>query len=519
MNRIVVLFLLTVFILSCTNTNQLTTTVRVEQGLIRGSKEGEVFSFKGIPYAEAPINELRWKAPQVKSSWEGELDCTAFGPSPMQASPQPFFMWSEEFLIPPDPISEDCLYLNVWTAAKTTKDNKAVIVWINGGGFSSGSGSVPIYDGVELAKKDVVYVSINYREGIFGFLAHPELTDESPNNSSGNYGLLDQIAALKWVKSNISNFGGDPNNITIAGQSAGSMSVSYLIASSLAQGLFQKAILQSGGGILSTAPAKTASFASSIAVAEQAGMALVEQFEAASVEELRSLPAEKLLSARGRVAPNIDGYVLPKNPAQIFKAAENNPVSILTGWNENEGLTYGRTPTIEAFKETLQEGYGELADGLVEMYQPISEDDLKVAHADFARDQLFASQNYTFAQIVTSQGQPAFVYRFIRDVPAEGDYVGFKAFHTAEVPYALATLDKVDRPWEESDYSLSDVMTSFWTNFAKTGDPNGPELPQWDAFSSSNSKVMYFDEVSTSKPLHDAKRLDFFYQKLYLDQE
>lgn len=519
MNRIVVLFLLTGFILSCANTNQLTTTVRIEQGLIRGSKEGEVFSFKGIPYAEAPINELRWKAPQVKSSWEGELDCTAFGPSPMQASPQPFFMWSEEFLIPPDPISEDCLYLNVWTAAKTTKDNKAVIVWINGGGFSSGSGSVPIYDGVELAKKDVVYVSINYREGIFGFMAHPELTAESPNNSSGNYGLLDQIAALKWVKSNISNFGGDPNNITIAGQSAGSMSVSYLIASPLAQGLFQKAIPQSGAGILATTPANSSAFASTIEIAELTGLRLSEQFEASSIEEFRSVSAEELLSARGRVAPNIDGYVLPKNPAQIFKAEENNPVSILTGWNENEGLTYGRPPTIESFKESLKQGYGKLADELVEIYQPTSEDDLKVVHADFARDQLFASQNYTLAQIMAAQGQPTYVYRFIRDVPAEGDYIGFKAFHTAEVPYALATLSKVDRPWEESDYNLSDLMSTFWTNFAKSGDPNGPGLPKWEAFSSSNQQVMYFDEVSSSKPLHDAERLDFFYQKLYINQE
>ena len=519
MKRLAVLFLLPLFILSCTKTNQLSTIVRVEQGVIRGTKEGEVFSFKGIPYAEAPVNALRWKAPRVKSSWDGELDCTAFGPSPMQPSPQPFFMWSEEFLIPPDPISEDCLYLNVWTAAETTEDNKAVIVWINGGGFSSGSGSVPIYDGSELAKKDVVYVSINYREGVFGFLAHPELTKESSNNSSGNYGLLDQIAALKWVKSNISSFGGDPNNITIAGQSAGSMSVSYLIASPLAQGLFQKAIPQSGAGILSTNPVNSPAFASTLETAEQAGLQLSEQFEASSMEELRSIPSVELLSARGRVAPNIDGYVLPKNPAQIFKALENNPVSILTGWNENEGLTYGRPPTIDSFRESLELGYGNLADDLVKMYQPSAEDDLKVVHADFARDQLFASQNYTLARIMASQGQPTYVYRFMRDVPAEGDYVGFKAFHTAEVPYALATLDKVDRPWEESDYDLSDLMSTFWTNFAKTGDPNGPGLPQWEVFDSNNQQVMYFDEVSDSKPLHDVERLDFFYKRLYLEQE
>lgn len=518
MKQLVLLIVIIGLSYSCSKNHQITTQVQVEQGLIKGSMDGDVLSFKGIPYAETPIDELRWKAPQPKSPWKGTLDCTKFGPSPMQTPPQAFFMWSEEFLIPAAPISEDCLYLNVWTTAKTTDDKKAVMVWINGGGFTSGSGSVPIYDGSELAKKDVVYVSINYREGVFGFLAHPELTAESPNNTSGNYGLLDQIAALKWVKANIENFGGDPNNITIAGQSAGSMSVSYLIASPLAKGLFQKAIPQSGAGILPLSPTSSSAFANTLSTAEKTGLAVAKQFEVSSLEELRTLPAEKLLTASVRLAPNIDGYAIPKSPAELFKAGENNPVALLTGWNENEGLAYGPPPTMDSFKESLKSNYGALADDMIRLYPSSSEEELKTSVADLARDQLFGSQNYTLAQIMASQNQPVYLYRFTRDVPAEGAYIGFKAFHTAEVPYALATLDKVNRPWKESDRQLSEQMSTYWTNFAKTGNPNGENLPNWKSFDSKNHQVMYLDEKSNSKALHDAKRLQFFYENLYLNQ-
>ena len=202
-------------------------TIRTESGLVSGSKsqEGDVHIFKGIPFAAPPIGNLRWKAPQPVSSWSGVKQCKAFGPSAMQNKPVPFSMWSEEFLIPKEPISEDCLYLNVWTAAKSQKEKRPVLVWIYGGGFSSGGGAVPIYDGEAMAKKGIVFVTFNYRVGIIGFFAHPELTKESANHTSGNYGLMDQIAALQWVKKNIDTFGGDADNVTIAGQSAGSMSI------------------------------------------------------------------------------------------------------------------------------------------------------------------------------------------------------------------------------------------------------------------------------------------------------
>ena len=508
-------FLISVLLFSVLLMNaQLSTTIPTNQGQIQGIQEEDVLIFKGIPYAEPPIGDLRWSAPQPKTPWEGVLDCTSFGPSPMQAVPQAFFMWSEEFLIPKSPISEDCLYLNIWTAATSNKDKKAVIVWINGGGFTSGSGSVPIYDGTELAKKGVVYVSINYREGIFGFFAHPLLTEESPNKSSGNYGLLDQIAALKWVKAHIENFGGDPNNITIAGQSAGSISVSTLIASPLTKGLFQKAIPQSGTGILPMAPAQ-ANVSNSIKNAELTGLKVAQELKVTSLEELRALSAQLLMNIQIRFSPNIDGYLMPASARELFKKEVNNKVALLTGWNENEGLVFGPPPSDEEFKDSLKANYGDLAEELSALYPASTKEELQASVADFARDQLFGAQNYTLAKIMASQGIPTYVYRFQRDVPAKGQYVGFKAFHTAEVPYALHTLHKVDRPWEESDRELSELMSTYWVNFAKTGNPNAASLPKWNLFDNTSKQVMYFDQYSSSKPLADAERLDFFYKNLY----
>src|SRR6201996_1636746 len=222
--------------------------VRTEAGLVSGvaNSTGDVTAYKGIPFAAPPVGELRWKAPEPVKHWDGVRKCDAFGPSPMQDKPIPFAVYTSEFLIPEAPISEDCLYLNVWTGAKAKTEKKAVFVWIYGGGFTSGGSACDIYNGEALAKKGVVFVSINYRVGVFGFFAHPELTKESLIHSSGNYGLMDQIAALKWVKKNIAAFGGDPDNVTIAGQSAGSMSVNALVSSPLTKGLFNRAIAESG---------------------------------------------------------------------------------------------------------------------------------------------------------------------------------------------------------------------------------------------------------------------------------
>ena len=264
--------------------------VVIESGIISGiaGTDSSVKIFKGIPFARPPVGDLRWKPPVPPEHWEGIRKCDTFPASAMQAKPAPFAMWSKEFMAPEEPLSEDCLYLNVWTAARYQQDKLPVIVWIHGGAFTGGSGSVPLYDGEEMAKKGVVYITINYRLGIFGFLAHPELSKESPDKVSGNYGILDQIAALQWVKKNATAFGGDTARITIAGQSAGSISVNALMVSPLAKGLFHRVIAQSGGMFSS-------SFSTNLADAEKSGNDLLNQLKVKSISELRSMPAEVLV--------------------------------------------------------------------------------------------------------------------------------------------------------------------------------------------------------------------------------
>ncbi|MDP4214520.1 MAG: carboxylesterase family protein, partial [Bacteroidota bacterium] len=268
-------------------------TVSVEGGLISGisNAENNIQIFKGIPFAAPPVGDLRWKAPQPVVKWTGVRKCVEFSASPMQSSPVPFGPWSEEYLIPKEPISEDCLYLNLWTGARSAKEKRPVIVWIYGGGFSSGGAGVPVYDGEAMAKKGIVFVSINYRVGVFGFYSHPDLTKESGRNASGNYGLMDQIAGIQWVKKNIASFGGDPENITIAGQSAGSISVNCLVASPLCKGLFKRAIAESGASFLPGMTDKSIL----LKQAEADGVRFAQSYNANSIDELRKIPADELL--------------------------------------------------------------------------------------------------------------------------------------------------------------------------------------------------------------------------------
>ena len=293
------------------------TVAHTDAGTVSGisNSSGDVTAFKGIPFAAPPVGDLRWKAPQPAKHWDGVKLCDAFGPSPMQAKPAPMMVYTSEFLIPEKPISEDCLYLNVWTNAIAKKDKKPVFVWIYGGGFGSGGSACSIYDGEALAKKGIIFVSINYRVGAFGFFAHPELSKESPDKASGNYGLLDQIAALKWVKQNISTFGGDPDNVTVAGQSAGSMSVNCLVASPLTKGLFKKAIAESGSFLTPSPYFNTSSLSS----AEEKGKKAAEKAGVNSLAEMRNMSAEDVMNKfQGMYAPVVDGYVLPEPVADIF---------------------------------------------------------------------------------------------------------------------------------------------------------------------------------------------------------
>ncbi|HVU93609.1 MAG TPA: DUF2891 family protein [Puia sp.] len=483
--------------------------VRVEGGLISGSvnSTGNIHVFKGIPFAAPPVGGLRWKAPQPVRSWTGVKSCVAFGPSPMQASPAPFSMWSEEFLIPKEPISEDCLYLNVWTGAEGPAEKRPVLVWIYGGGFVSGGSAVPIYDGEAMAKKGIVFVSINYRVGIFGFFAHPGLTKESGRRASGNYGLMDQVAALKWVQKNIAAFGGDAGNVTIAGQSAGSMSVNALVASPLARGLFKRAIGESG-----------ASFTggnASLANAEGEGMKVMASLKAASLSDLRALSADQLLKSSSELrGPIIDGYVLPDAIDHIFKSGKENRVDLLTGWNQDEGLVFGPMKNAEEFRKDAHRQYGADADAFLKYYPAATEAEATASQLDLSRDMIFGVQNYEWANIQSGQGSRVYVYRFARKPPATGEYVKYGAFHTAEVPYAYDNLSFVNRPWEQVDRALAAEMSAYWANFAATGDPNGTGLPAWDRYTMTDKRIMVLDKVSASRSLPDADALDLLYKLL-----
>ncbi|PSR56456.1 esterase [Adhaeribacter arboris] len=484
--------------------------VKTQAGLISGVKNqtGDVAIYKGIPFAAPPVKALRWKAPQPVKPWTGVRRCEAFGPSPMQTDPAPFSMWSAEFLIPKEPISEDCLYLNVWSGAKAATEKRPVLVWIYGGGFNSGGSAVPIYDGEAMAQKGIVFVSINYRVGVFGFLAHPELTKESGKNTSGNYGLLDQIAALQWVQKNIAAFGGDPKNVTIAGQSAGSMSVNCLVASPLAKNLFVKAIAESG--------ANFSRGTTTLQQAEQDGVKLAQSLHASSLADLRAKPAKELMQpSQARRGPVTDGYVLPASIAEIFAADKENKVALLTGWNEDEGLLSGPLKSAEEFRKQAEQQYGADAKTFLELYPATDEPQAIHSQYRLSRDMIFGVQNYTWAQVQSQkEKQKVFVYRFTRKVPATGEYVKYGAFHTGEVPYAYDNLKFVDRPWEPVDQQLAKTMSSYWVNFITKGNPNGPGLPEWPAYNSSSSQIMILSDKPEAQPLPDKPALDFIAAKM-----
>lgn len=526
MDRTFILLIVLLAFASC-KTNQSNTQetaidiakVKVDGGLISGikSEDSDISVFKGIPFAAAPVGDLRWKAPAPVQAWEGVKKCDTFAASAMQPFPEPFYMWSEEFLIPEEPIDEDCLYLNIWTGAKSTTEKRPVVVFIHGGGFTSGSGSVPIYDGEAMAKKGVVFVNINYRLGIFGFLAHPELTAESPNKASGNYGLMDQVAALKWVKNNIAAFGGNPDNITIAGQSAGSASVVFLVASPKANGLFQKAIAQSGAGLLSRNPGADRTALLDLNHAELVGSEVADELNATSIEELRKIPAIDLQNkVRFFTHPIIDGYILPESVTKIFTENIENNVSILTGWNEDDGVFIGEFEKADEYKKNILEQWGDAGQELLRYYPATNNEVAEISQLHLQRDIAFGAQNYTLANLTSDHGKNVYVYRFTRRVPP-GNYVDYGAFHTGEVAYAYNNLEFVDRPFEDTDYQLADVMSEYWVNFIINGDPNSDELPDWPAYKTDIKEIMYLGDQQKSGVLQDTASLNFLHDQLIVE--
>jgi para-nitrobenzyl esterase len=486
------------------------TKVQTESGLIKGfyNEKTSVTAFKGIPFAEPPVGVLRWKAPKAAIPWKGVKECVAFGPSPMQPKPVSFLMIGPEFVVPQLPLSEDCLYLNVWTAAKSAQEKRPVMIWIYGGGFQTGGSAAPGYSGEALAEQGIIFVSFNYRLGIFGFLAHPELTAESVHHNSGNYALMDMIAAISWVKRNISAFGGDPNRITIAGQSAGSASVNCLLASPQARDLFQGAIGESGSYVLENPILHMNSLAS----AEKEGLRIANKLNAASLKALRAIPADELQkNAGGFFAPIVDGYVLPASVTDTYKKNQQLHVPLLTGWNGDEGFIFGISSKEEFAKQATMFG----ADSnLFRKYFPSDTDSQSIAsQISFAVDKTIGLSQYQWALKQNEHtNQHTYLYQFIRKPPASGDKKKFGAYHTAEIGYALHTLDSIRRAWEPVDRQLEKLMSAYWVQFVKTGNPNMAGLPVWGAFSNEEPNTMIFGDQSAARPLPDKDALDFLYK-------
>jgi para-nitrobenzyl esterase len=482
--------------------------VKTEGGLVQGLVEDELSVYKGIPFAAPPVGELRWRAPQPVRKWDGVKQTTQFAPAPMQGGN------------PPSGKSEDCLYLNIWTPAKSADDKLPVLVWIYGGGFSFGSTSEPVYDGAKLAKKGVVLVSIAYRVGQLGFLAHTELSAENPNHVSGNYGLLDQIAGLQWIQKNIAAFGGDPNKVTIFGESAGAISVSMLCASPLAKGLFQGAISQSGGSFGPTRPTTyPGENMKTLKQAEADGEAYALKAGASSIADLRKIEADKLPSGWGMSGgwPIVDGYVIPDDQFKLYEAGKYNDVNVLIGYNSDEGASFSHEKTPEEYFAGVKLRYGRFADDLIKAY-PAGVNNVPKTARDLARDAAFGWHTWSWARLQSRTGKSkVFFYCFDQhpDYPENSPRAGYGSPHGQDVAYVFNHIDASNSQTTKSDLEISEAMATYWTNFAKYGNPNGIGVPQWPAFSEENPVLMYFSQTPHTGPVPSAeslKILDSYFQ-------
>lgn len=501
------------FIAACLfSSSAIAQTVITDAGRVEGtvSADAKVHVFKGIPFAAPPMGALRWKAPEPVAPWEGIRKATEFGPRCMQAR-----VYSDMVFRDSGP-SEDCLYLNVWTPSVSSRARLPVMVWIYGGGFEAGSASEPRQDGEDLAKKGVVVVSFNYRLGVFGFFCHPELTKESSHNASGNYGLLDQVAALQWVQRNVLDFGGDPENVTIFGESAGSFSVSALMASPLATGLFQRAIGESGaffGDTLRQQP---------LALAEAADRKFAESEGWHSLDALRAQPADVLLAAAGKPGtttfkPCVDGYFLPDYVRSIFESGRQSQVPLLAGWNADEGdfksFFAGAEPTAANFVARAHTRFGDRADEFLRLYPAATDEQARRSAQDLDGDRFIAFSTWKWIDLQATTGHSrVFRYEFDDAPPAAKDDAQSSrgAYHSAEIEFVFQALASKKLPWRPEDEQTSDLMSSYWTNFAKTGDPNGPGLPHWPEYSSRDHyEVMHLSASPHPAPDEHRARYEF----------
>lgn len=474
-------------------TNAAAAPVETEAGSVEGVAEGGVIAFKGIPFAAPPVGPLRWRAPSPPAPWTDVKIADAFSPVCPQIG-----MYPDDS--PAEPMSEDCLYLNIWAPENAAGEALPVMVWIHGGGLQNGSGSAPVYGGDALARRGVIVVTINYRLGALGFLALEALSAESPNGISGNYGLLDQIAALHWVKRNIAAFGGDAGNVTVFGQSSGAISISALVASPLARGLFRRAIGQSGGLFepLEVAPEFTP------AGAEAVGEAFAGRLGAPTLAALRAKTPEEILAKRFTPQPVIDGYLLSETPYDALKRGRANDVDLLVGANKHEGLYFisGRDIRAANFLEELKRDFPPFIVDLIGPKSAKNDSEAREAFVAFEGDMRFGWNMWTWARLGAEAGRGRVFYYQFGATPAgeEG------ASHGAELAYVFDNLDSKSNPWSADDRRLADMLATYWTNFARTGDPNGEGLPVWPLFDAQNEQALLIGEtIVAGRPTNGAR--------------
>lgn len=508
--------------------------VTTAHGTLEGTYDSGIRTFLGVPFAQPPVGELRWKAPQPVNDWEGVKAAKAFGPRAMQ---RPIF---SDMNFRSDGVSEDCLYLNIWTPATAADEKLPVLVYFYGGGFVAGDGSEYRYDGESMARRGIVALTVNYRLGVFGFFAHPELTKESPHQASGNYGLLDQAAALRWVHENIAAFGGDPEQVTIAGESAGSFSVSAQMASPLSKELIAGAIGESGSLLGSWG-------ATPLAEAEQTGEQFAQMIGASSLAALRALPADSLLQATAlpdapRFSVAVDGYFFPQSPHSVYAAGKQADVPLLVGWNSQEGsyqsLLREKAPTPEHYAAAVKALYGEQAEEVLRLYPGTTPAEVMQSATDLASDRFIGFGTWKWSEVhAQTSDQPVYRYYYTRPRPAtrqsspasetedavvsaEGGAAAPEqappagAVHSAEIEYAMGNLP-TNRvyDWQPEDYRVSEVMQSYFVNFIKRGNPNGLGLPAWPATHQGDiPQVMHIGVSSQAQPEQHRDRYQFMDQ-------
>ena len=492
-----------------------TGVVKLDSGMISGETDGKIQIFRGIPYAAPPVGELRWKAPQTPQAWTGVRQATKFGPS----CPQPQESASYTY-------SEDCLYLNVWTPATQPQAKLPVMFWIHGGGFNFGSTSLPEYEGKNLAAKGVVVVTVNYRLGPLGFLAHPLLDAESASGTSGNYGLLDQIAALKWVQQNITAFGGDPSQVTIFGQSAGSRSVSLLLMSPLAKGLFKGAIAESGGPIIGSeylSPAFNGDKANVGKMGQELARRLGSNQMADVLSDMRTKSAEEVVKAAACdtslfadelfFAPVFDNWVLPDNPRTALREGRVHAVPVITGSTKNEGALYllqEKEITRQKYQAFFESRFGQSVGQAMEMFPAPRDEDIGPAIDKVIAVAANAWPAQLTAQAIERKGMKSYVYQFTR-VPQTSLARKAGAHHGVDLAYVFGNMTEAGA-YDEVDRKLSQVVMQYWVNFARTGNPNGEGLPAWPEYKTQEGRNMEFgDQLKINNHLFQ-REIDFIGQ-------